>query len=109
VSRSGELACAVRTTAGIRHPLQNRFKLHGWSVYDIDYYVQQLPSYALLDLRLGLTGRVPWTTYLYVDHLTSKIAALSVDTHSCSSPVPAPQRAVVNRPRTIGLELNYKF
>jgi hypothetical protein len=76
VSRSGELACAVRTTAGIRHPLQNRFKLHAWSVYDIDYYVQQLPSYALLDLRLGLTGRVPWTTYLYVDHLTSKIAAL---------------------------------
>ena len=76
--------------------------------YDIDYYVQQLPGYTLADLRAGLAnGR--FSGYLYLDNITNKIAALTIDTHSWSSPAPNVQQASVNRPRTVGLELNYKF
>jgi outer membrane receptor protein involved in Fe transport len=76
--------------------------------YDIDYYVQQLPGYTLADLRAGLANR-RFSGYLYLDNITNKIAALTIDTHSWSSPAPNVQQASVNRPRTVGVELNYKF
>jgi len=76
--------------------------------YDIDYYVERLPSYTIADLRAGLAnGR--FSSSLYLDNLTNKIAILTIDTHSWSSPVPNVQQASVNRPRTVGLQLNYKF
>ena len=76
--------------------------------YDIDYYVQRLPSYTIANLRLGLAGE-RWSGFLYLNNLTNKIAALTIDTHSWSSPTPAVQQASVNQPRTVGVELNYKF
>lgn len=76
--------------------------------YDIDYYVQQLPGYTFADLRFGLVGG-PWASYLYVRNLTDKIAELTIDTHDWTTPVPAYQQAAVSTPRTIGLEVNYKF
>ena len=76
--------------------------------YDIDYYVEQLPGYTLADLRTGLTnGR--FSGSLYLDNITNKIAALTIDTHSWNGAVPAYQQASVNRPRTVGLQLNYNF
>jgi iron complex outermembrane receptor protein len=76
--------------------------------YDIDYYVEKLPSYTIADLRAGLTnGR--FSSSLYLDNLTNKIAVLTIDTHSWNGAVPSDQQASVNRPRTVGLQLNYKF
>lgn len=78
------------------------------SFYDIDYYVQQLPGYAIVDLRLGLVGG-PWAAYLYAHNLTDKIAELTIDTHDWTSPIPSQQTAAVTTPRTVGAELNYTF
>jgi iron complex outermembrane recepter protein len=75
---------------------------------DIDYNVQKLPGYTLADLRLGLAHGA-WKGYLYVNNLANRIAVLSIDTHSWSSPVPAYQQAVVSQPRTVGVELSTKF
>jgi iron complex outermembrane receptor protein len=76
--------------------------------YDIDYYVERLPGYTIADLRTGLTnGR--FSSNLYLDNLTNKIAILTIDTHSWNAAVPSYQQASVNRPRTVGLQLNYKF
>jgi hypothetical protein len=76
--------------------------------YDINYYVQQLPSYTLASARVGLVGG-PWAAYLFANNLTDKIAILTIDTRSYSTPTPAFNQPSVTTPRTVGLELNYKF
>lgn len=106
---------SVSEAIDVAIPVADRWKITGrltatttGPFYDIDYYVAQLPSYTLADLRLGLAhGR--WSGFLYLNNLTNKIAALTIGTHSWSSPTPAVQQASVNQPRTVGMELNYKF
>ena len=75
--------------------------------YDIDYYVQQLPGYTLADLRLGLAGG-SWAGYLYINNLTNKTAALTINNHSWTGAAPATQQATVNQPRTVGLQVNFR-
>jgi len=78
----------------------------------IDKLLIHLPSYAFLNLRLGLTGNTSsggaWTASLYVNNLTNKIAILD----------PQPQidlqlnayvRYLINQPITTGIDLAYKF
>jgi len=105
----------LSTALNMTYPLTDRYKLTGrlsetttGKFYDIDYYVKQLPGYTFVDLRMGLAAG-GWSTYLYVNNIADKIAELSIDTHSWSSPVPGYQRAVVNQPRTVGIDFDYKF
>jgi iron complex outermembrane recepter protein len=76
--------------------------------YDINYYVQSLPGYTLADARIGVVGG-QWATYLYAHNLTNKIAILTIDTHAYSFPVPPLTTPSVSTPRTIGMQINYKF
>jgi len=106
---------SVSEAIALAIPVRNGLKITGrlsatttGPFYDIDYYVQQLPSYTLMDVRLGLAG-ARFSGTLYLDNVTNKTAALTISTHSWNSPVPNSQQASVNRPRTVGLELNYKF
>jgi iron complex outermembrane recepter protein len=75
-------------------------------------FLIHLPSYALLNLRLGFAGSTStgssWSASLYVNNLTNKIALLD----------PQPQidlqlnayvRYLVNQPITTGIDLTYKF
>jgi outer membrane receptor protein involved in Fe transport len=76
--------------------------------YDLNYYVERLPSYTIADARIGLRGG-HWDGYLFARNLTNKIAALTVDTLAYFAPTPALSIPAVTTPRTVGVQLNYKY
>jgi iron complex outermembrane recepter protein len=77
------------------------------TLLNINQYLIHLPSYGLLNLRLGVAGS-KWSATAYVNNLTNKITLLD----------PQPQidlqmnayvRYLVNQPVTAGLDLAYKW
>ena len=74
--------------------------------YDIAYAQEQLSSYALTDLRLGLS-RDQWTATLFVNNATNKQAILTINNTFFTENIPDLTRATVNQPRTIGVKLDY--
>ena len=77
------------------------------SMQDLTYARNTLPSYDLVDARLGLEAS-KWSGYLFIDNLTNKKALLS-DTGALSANVQTFNRVTTNAPRTIGVDLNYRF
>jgi iron complex outermembrane receptor protein len=78
------------------------------STADIAFVPQVLPSRNLIDLRTGLLfGR--WATYLFVDNLTNKHAALTINNTSFAWQSPSITRVTTNLPRTIGLDVQYHY
>ncbi len=75
---------------------------------DVDYYVQTLPSYNLVGLRFGLIGN-KLSGFLFADNVTNKQAALGINTTGFSWTIPSLVRTVTNQPRTIGVDIQYKF
>ena len=75
---------------------------------DIEYVYATLPAYNLVDLRLGLTGG-RWSAYLFGNNLTDKRAQLGINTTAFAWTIPSVERVVTNQPRTIGLDVNYRF
>jgi outer membrane receptor protein involved in Fe transport len=77
------------------------------SIQDITFSRNTLPSYDLLNSRVGVeTDR--WSAMLFVDNLTDKKALLS-DTGALSANVSIFNRVATNQPRTVGVDLNYRF
>ena len=77
------------------------------SIQDITFTRNTLPAYDLVTLRLGLeSGR--WSAYLFSDNLTNKKALLS-DTGALSANISILNRVATNQPRTVGVDLNYRF
>lgn len=77
------------------------------SIQDITFGRNTLPAYDLVTLRLGLeSGR--WSAYLFSDNLTNKKALLS-DTGALSANISILNRIATNQPRTVGVDLNYRF
>jgi iron complex outermembrane recepter protein len=76
---------------------------------DIEYIYQTLPSYDLVALRLGLVSGQKWSAYLVGDNLTDKRAQLGINTTAFAWTIPSVERVVTNQPRTIGVDLNYRF
>jgi iron complex outermembrane recepter protein len=77
------------------------------TLQNIDSYLVHLPAYGLLNVRFGAVGNA-WSAFLFVNNLTNKETVLD----------PQPQidlqmnayvRYLVNRPRTTGLDVSYKF
>jgi outer membrane receptor protein involved in Fe transport len=77
------------------------------SIQDITYARNTLPSYDLVNSRVGLESD-HWSAMFFVDNLTNKVALLS-DTGALSANVPIFNRVATNQPRTFGVDLNYKF
>jgi outer membrane receptor protein involved in Fe transport len=77
------------------------------SIQDITYARNTLPSYDLVNSRVGLEAD-HWSAMFFVDNLTNKVALLS-DTGALSANVPIFNRVATNQPRTFGIDLNYKF
>lgn len=75
---------------------------------DIQYTYATLPSYNLVALRFGLVGK-QLSAYLFGDNLTDKRAALGINTTAFAWTTPSLVRVVTNQPRTIGMEVSYKF
>jgi len=75
---------------------------------DISYGYHNLEPYNLANLRTGLVG-THWSGYLFVDNLTDKRAALGINTTSVAWLTPSTTRVATNQPRTIGIDVNYRF
>lgn len=76
--------------------------------YDISYYTQELPGYTLLNARIGLLGGA-FVPYIFVDNLANKHAVTTIDTQEWSIATPAFTRDAITVPRTVGVDLQYKF
>jgi outer membrane receptor protein involved in Fe transport len=75
---------------------------------DISYGYHNLEPYNLVNMRLGLVG-TQWSGYLFADNLTDKRAALGINTTSVAWLTPSTTRVATNQPRTIGIDVNYRF
>jgi outer membrane receptor protein involved in Fe transport len=75
---------------------------------DIDFTYGTLPSYDLVGLRFGLIGD-KLSGFLFADNLTDKRAQLGINTTGFSYTIPSLIRVATNQPRTIGIDMNYKF
>ena len=104
------------TSATYRYPLPTSqpmsllFRLNNSyvdSIQDITYARNTLPSYDLVNSRVGLEAD-HWSAMFFVDNLTNKVALLS-DTGALSANVSIFNRVATNQPRTYGVDLNYKF
>lgn len=75
---------------------------------DVDFSYATLAAYDLVGLRFGLIGD-RWSGYLFADNLTDKRAELGINTTGFSWTIPSLVRVSTNQPRTIGVDLKYRF
>ena len=76
-------------------------------IQDITFTRNSLPAYDLVSLRAGVeAGR--WSAVLFADNLTNKMALLG-DTGALSANISILNRVATNQPRTIGVDLNFRF
>ena len=79
------------------------------SSYDVAYYfAYKLPSYNLANARVGL-AKDAWSADLFVDNLTNKVALMTANNTSFQFNIPQVVRYTTNQPRTVGIQVNYKF
>jgi outer membrane receptor protein involved in Fe transport len=79
------------------------------SSYDVAYYFgYKLPSYSLANARVGV-AHGDWSADLFVDNLTNKVALMTANNTSFQFNIPQVVRYATNQPRTVGVQLNYKF
>jgi len=76
--------------------------------HDISYYFQQLPGYTVSHVRLGVVEG-PMAATIFADNLTNKRAIETINTMSWAAASPSFIRPSVTTPRTIGVDLTYKF
>jgi outer membrane receptor protein involved in Fe transport len=76
-------------------------------IEDVTYALNRLPGYNLANLRLGLVSG-GWSGYFFIKNLGNVHAELS-DTNSLGANLPTFNRIATNQPRTIGIDLAYKF
>jgi iron complex outermembrane recepter protein len=77
-------------------------------ISDQAYYRETLPSHNIVDLKGGVLGP-QWGAYFVVTNLTNKLAALTIDNTVFAWQQPTITRVSTNQPRTIGVDLTYKF
>lgn len=77
-------------------------------VTDTSFSFTRLPAYDLVAMRAGVRGD-HLSGFLFVDNLTNKVAELSTNTTTFSWIVPSVTRVATNQPRTIGIDLSYRF
>jgi hypothetical protein len=77
--------------------------------YDVAFYFgYRLPSYNLVNARVGL-GHASWSADLFVDNLTNKVALMTANNTSFQFNIPQVVRYSTNQPRTVGVQASYKF
>ena len=75
---------------------------------DIAFTSEQLEPYSLLGTRIGVVAG-KWSAFLFGDNLANKRAELGVNTSSFAFQAPSLVRVATNQPRTIGVDLSYRF
>ena len=74
---------------------------------NIDTILVHLPSYQLFNFRLGPTGD-NWTAMVFVNNLLNKETLLDTQPQ-INLQTEAFMRYIVNQPRTVGVDVTYKF
>jgi hypothetical protein len=74
---------------------------------DATFYINNLPSYDLTNLRAGLDGG-RWSAVLFINNVADKRALLNNITQDANN-LGDYNRIAVSQPRTTGIDLNYKF
>ncbi|MDB6084624.1 MAG: hypothetical protein JWN43_2505 [Gammaproteobacteria bacterium] len=74
---------------------------------DETYSINTLPSYDLTNIRAGLDGG-RWSAILFVNNVADKRALLNNITQDAVN-LPTYNRVAVTQPRTVGVDLNYRF
>jgi iron complex outermembrane recepter protein len=74
---------------------------------DETYSVNTLPSYELTNVRGGVEAD-HWSAYVFLNNLTDKRAYLNNATADAIN-LPTFNRVAVSQPRTVGVDLNYRF
>jgi outer membrane receptor protein involved in Fe transport len=106
----------VTAALDFRQPLAGDRDLHArldgayrsdfWSGLPHNSTAEDLPGFALVNARAGLGFAQHWRGDLFIDNLTNREAATAIST----VPGPAHERALfIGRPRTLGVDFNYKF
>jgi iron complex outermembrane receptor protein len=75
---------------------------------DIAFTSEQLEPYNLVAMRFGVLAD-KWSAYVFGDNLTNKRAQLGVNTSSFAFQAPSLVRVATNQPRTIGVDITYRF
>jgi hypothetical protein len=79
------------------------------SSYDESFYFGlPLAAYSISNARVTL-AHDSWSANLFVDNLTNKIAQISANNTSFQVNIPQLVRYSTNQPRTVGMQLNYRF
>ncbi len=77
--------------------------------HDVAYYFDYtLPSYNIANARVGLEHD-NWSANLFVDNFTNKVALMTANNTSFQFNIPQLVRYSTNQPRTVGVQVNYKF
>jgi iron complex outermembrane recepter protein len=104
----------ANTNLSYSYPLSNGLKLvarlnnsYVDSIQDITYTRNTLPSYDLVNARIGIE-QDRWSAAVFIDNLTDKMALLS-DTGALSANIAILNRIATNQPRTLGVDLNFRF
>ncbi len=104
----------ANTTLSYKYPFSNslNFIARATNTYvddiqDLTYARNTLPPYDLVGARTGVDAD-KWSAVLFVDNATNKVALLS-DTGALSANISILNRVTTNQPRTIGVDLNFKF
>jgi iron complex outermembrane receptor protein len=74
---------------------------------DITYVRNNLPGYALVNARAGLTSD-KFSVFLFCDNLTDKLAILTNNVAQTVN-IPSVNRWVTNQPRTVGIDLQVRY
>lgn len=69
--------------------------------------INQLPSYDLTNIRAGVDAG-HWNAVLFVNNVADKRALISNITQAAEN-IPTFNRVAVSQPRTVGIDLNYRF
>ena len=74
---------------------------------DVTYATNTLPSYTLANVRGGVEG-ARWSTTLFINNVADKRAQLSNIVQTAIN-LPTFNRVAVSQPRTIGIDVSYRF
>jgi len=77
-------------------------------IYDTSYSTTRLPAYDLVDVRVGLVSG-DRSGYFFINNLTNKHAALTINNTSFSWVIPSNTRVTTNQPRTFGIDFTQHF
>lgn len=104
----------ANTTLQFATPINDRYTFiarannsYVGSMLDLTYALNTVPSYDLIDLRAGVRT-TQWTATLFMSNVANKRAYLG-DTGALSANVPIFNRVTVSQPRTIGVDLTFKY